>query len=310
MKSRFFGVLAVLLGTSAFGAEAGKLDLSGTGKVSAEPNVGYITLGITTVNPRSDKALEANANAMVKVYASLAKQGIQKKDIQTVNFSVERRTKEVVEHHGRDSFTSEQVGFEVSNLVRVTVYDLEKFGKILDVIAVDGANYVSGISFGSTKESEYHDEARKLAVKDAARKAKILAEASGVRLGNIISIDESLHRFPIREMGMRTMSVAAAAPTEISGGSLDFTVNVHIVWEILPAWKSDRPPTITPIERPGIPEGRYEPHVLTPNEERERMIRIKKYPVSPVELPEKKHYPEIEELLKPKPVPPDNQAPR
>jgi uncharacterized protein YggE len=76
------------------------------------------------------------------------------------------------------------------------------------------------------------DEARKLAVADARRKAEIYAAAGSVNLGSILSISEGSFAPPPQPMMRTTMKMDAAAPVPIAQGEQTLAVDVSIVWEI------------------------------------------------------------------------------
>lgn len=179
--------------------------------------------------------VRANSTAVRKLYTTLKDKGVSEDNLQTLDFSLSENYKSVVEKDDDGKRVQKQVkdGFVVSNTVRVTVCELEKFGEVLDALVADGANSVHGISFGSSKAKEKLDEARKLATADALRKAKLLTEGLGVKPGRVLAISEGGGNTP------RLLSYSASMPRDatpenvpVSGGSLSFSVSVTVVWEL------------------------------------------------------------------------------
>ncbi|MCC2112950.1 MAG: SIMPL domain-containing protein, partial [Hyphomicrobiales bacterium] len=79
-----------------------------------------------------------------------------------------------------------------------------------------------------------YDDARRAAVADAVRKAKILTEAAGATLGRITNISEN-RSTPIAPLGgALAMTREMAAPVPVEAGELNFRVDVQITWEIAP----------------------------------------------------------------------------
>lgn len=197
-------------------------------------------MGVVSYGKKSADAVRANSAAVRKLFATLKDKGVTEDNITTLEFSLGENYKQVVEkdEDGKRVQKSVKDGFVVSNTVRVTVCELDKFGEVLDALVADGANTVHGISFGSSKSKEKLDEARKVATADALRKAKLLTEGLGVRPGRVLSITEGGGYTP-RPMyaAARSADAASESAVPVSGGSLSFSVTVTVVWELEPAAK-------------------------------------------------------------------------
>ena len=164
---------------------------------------------------------------MNALFAALKDAGIAEKDIQTSNFMVQPR------YDYQDGKPPKLVGYDVSNTVTVTVRKLAALGLLLDKVVQAGSNQINGIGFDVSKPDAALDEARKLATADAARKAKIYAEAMGVGLGPVMSISESTGYQPPMPMARgKAMMADAAAPVPVAAGEQTLSVDVNITWEI------------------------------------------------------------------------------
>ena len=121
--------------------------------------------------------------------------------------------------------------------MRAKVRDLAILGEVIDDAAAAGGNSVviNSILFTIEDTSPLQTQARSLAVEDAEAKARTLAEAGGVRLGEPVSIVESTYLggppvpFSTEEAAFDT---AARTATPIAPGELTVTVNVAVVYEI------------------------------------------------------------------------------
>ncbi|MEC8891098.1 MAG: SIMPL domain-containing protein, partial [Chloroflexota bacterium] len=118
----------------------------------------------------------------------------------------------------------------------VKIRDLENVGQIVDKAADAGGDLVriNGISFTVENDDQYLSALRKQAVEDAFKKANQYASLTGVELGAILSLSEtgnpSVQSFAEMDYGMRAM--AAPAPSSISGGELEITLSVNVVFSI------------------------------------------------------------------------------
>ena len=203
------------------------ITVNGESVVSQAPDMATISLG---VSERAPSASEAMANTSEKVRGILAK-------LDTLQVAgLDRQTsglylRPVYDEQSRDGSTSVQVvGYEAGNTVRVTVRDLTKLGLLMDAVVAEGANDFNGLQFGIRDSSQSLLEARKNAVADAIARATQLAEAAGVKLGDVISMSESSQGF--RPMEMR-MSQMKSMDTPIETGEVDVRVQVTVHFAIL-----------------------------------------------------------------------------
>ena len=196
------------------------LSVFGQGVVKAVPDALQATVGVESESLNLSDALAENNTRMASVLALLKSLGVEDRDVQTVQFYISERR----DNDGRIT------GFFVINNVQVTLRDLNAAGGILDQLVQAGANSVSSIQLTISDASELVVQARALAVQNAKDKAKELATAAGMFLGNPITISES--------GGYESFAVARAAAAEfdkavpIAAGELSVTIGVSIVYEM------------------------------------------------------------------------------
>jgi uncharacterized protein YggE len=121
----------------------------------------------------------------------------------------------------------------VDNTVYVTIRDLDKLGELLDIVIAAGANTVNSVQFDVADKDEALKTARADAVKDAREKAQELADAAGVKLGDVqtISFFDNV-AYPVFDGKGGGGGVAAEAAVPIQPGQLTFTVTVNVTYEI------------------------------------------------------------------------------
>jgi len=200
--------------------------VSGAGTVAAAPDLAEITTGVVTQAPTAAQALAANSQAMERLLQALGSLGIAARDIQTTNISVlpQRRP-------GKDGQPPEITGYEVGNQVRVKVRDLARLGRVLAAPVGQGANLVYGIRFGLQEPAPRLDEARKLAMADARRKAELYATAAGLKLGRVVAVQEAGAASPRPEMAPR-VSMSAAVP--VAPGEQEIQASVTVTFTLEP----------------------------------------------------------------------------
>ena len=202
------------------------ISLNGTGTVKLAPDIVSISTGVESDAAVAKDALAKNTASMTMVVEQLKQSGIEAKDIQTTNFSVEPR------YDTRDEDKAPKlIGYHVTNSVFITVRDISKLGEVLDKIVSLGANSIGGISFGVANREGIENEARKLAMADAITKAKLFAQAAGAELGEVMSISEQGGFQPYFEK-RAAAPMAAAAPVPIEAGTESVSMQVSVTWEL------------------------------------------------------------------------------
>jgi uncharacterized protein YggE len=209
-------------------AEKRTISLSATGAVKTTPDKVDISTGVTSEAKSAREALDQNTEAMAKVVAALKEDGIEAKDIQTVNFTVSP----VYEQRPYDKPAPPVVvGYRVTNQVRISLHDTKKLGAILDKVVTLGANQIDSIEFGVEEPEALKDEARKLALKNVTENAKLYAEAAGVGLGSILSLSEEESSYQPRYI-QAAARMDAAKEVPIEAGTATVEVRVRVTWEI------------------------------------------------------------------------------
>lgn len=239
MKTKYlaFAILAILaLAVSACGPttinqaapESVKtLNVSGIGVVYLKPDIVYINIGVNTQRPNAAEAVEINKEQTSKVIAAIKDFGVAEKDIRTTNFSIWSNP----QYDPMGQITS--TNYSVDNTVNVTVRDLDKLGDLLDAAVQAGANNIYSIQFDVEDKTEATKEARAQAVEDAKTEAKELADAAGVKLVTIESINyyesSPTPYFEGKGGGGGAMSEAAVP---IQPGQLAISVTVNVTYSI------------------------------------------------------------------------------
>ena len=202
------------------------ISLNGHGEVKAKPDMAVVTVGVMSQAQTAREALTQNTAAMEKIFASLKAGGIEARDIQTSNFSVNPR----YDYGQNNSQPPRLVGYDVSNSVAVSVRKLDTLGSVLDTVVSEGSNQINGIMFAIADDDKLKDEARKLAVADAERKAKLYADTTRITLGQIMGVSEGNFQPP--QPVFKAMRADAAGAVPIAEGEQTVAIDVNIMWEI------------------------------------------------------------------------------
>jgi uncharacterized protein YggE len=213
-----------------FAQEKRQIYVQGEGTVQVDPDMAYVSLGVTTEAPSAEEAQVENAETMRSILAALAEMGIKDDAIETSYFNV------YPIYHYDQNKGNQLRGYRVSNTVSVTLDDLSKVGEVIDGSIKAGATNVNSVSFTLADEEPWLNEAMVLAVENARKKAELLAGAAGVKLGPVMTIRDPYAQFEPyyanKEMRMMTLAAAgdAGSYTPISPGKLEVRAVVEMVY--------------------------------------------------------------------------------
>ena len=224
-------LMMILICSTAFAEEIPPIiSVSGEGIVEATPDRATISVGVVTREKNPSEVQNSNARAASSVINSIAALGIERKNISTGNYSFNP----VYRHLENGKRILE--GYEATNSVTIIVDNLNLVGKIIDAALNHGANQVNSLNFGLRNKAAYQDEALRLAILDAKRKAEVVASALGKNIVSVraVSINSSHVSAPQNYKMARAMAEDAAAgfETPIESGSLQCSASVHIEFEI------------------------------------------------------------------------------
>lgn len=201
-----------------------QVTVSAEGRVSAKPDVARISSGVVSAADTAAGALAANNAAMQRLLDGLKAAGIAEGDIQTTSFNVSPRYV-----HAPDGSPPRINGYNVSNDLSVVVRRLSALGSLLDEFVKLGANQISGLSFEVAESERMKDEARRLAMQNARKRAELYASAAGASLGAVLTISEATTHETSR--GPMLARVAAGS-VPIAEGTQDISARVTVSYEL------------------------------------------------------------------------------
>ena len=205
------------------------ISISADGEATLVPDMATVSMAVVSEADAADAALSENSAAMKKVMAALKEAGIADKDMQTDNFSINPRYKQIKTD---DGMTNEINGYQVRNGLNVKVRNLSNLGAVLDQSIKLGVNSGGGISFSNSDPSGAENEARKEAVSNAIAKAETLAEAAGVKLGDVLSITENSSMPQPVMFRAEAMMVKSDGGAPVAAGENTYSVTVNMTFAI------------------------------------------------------------------------------
>ena len=200
----------------------------GIGKVTGQPDVAHVTVGIETQAPSLQTAVDDNKAKMTVLLETLKKLGLADKDIQTSNYSV--YTERVTPPAPGAEVSTDQMIYHVTNQVDVIVRDVNQLGDVLDKAVAAGANNIYGVNFSVEDTSKLESDARAKAVENAKARAQELAQLNGLQLGEVLSVSEVIggSAFPM-DYGVKGLG---GGGTPVQPGELEMSLSIQITYAV------------------------------------------------------------------------------
>lgn len=228
------------------------LTVTGEGRSYKEPDMAVFTAGVTSQGKTASAALADNARSMEQVIAALKRAGIAERDIQTSNLSINpvyrdpNREAALAARAGQPYVAPPPedqiptiIGYQANNSVTVRQRKLDEFGKVIDTLAAAGANQINGPAFQLDEPGPALDEARREAVAEARARAQLYANALGLQIVRVVSVNESGGFYGPQprmfgETAMRAPPPPPPPPSAVLPGEMQMSASVTIQYELAP----------------------------------------------------------------------------
>lgn len=207
-------------------AQSTNFQVTGEGKASIKPDSATVHAGVSVTGASSTVVQEQMNTKINQVITAVKALGIDAADIQTANYSV----------NPNYDYTSEPQrisGYIANTNLTIKVKDITKVNSVIDAATKAGATNVNNSGFDVADDSSARDEARKMAIADAKKKAQAIASQVGFRLGNITNYSESGPSGQPRPYLMATdKAVGGNVATQVEPGTNEVTVSVTLSYEV------------------------------------------------------------------------------
>ncbi|HKU49925.1 MAG TPA: SIMPL domain-containing protein [Nitrososphaera sp.] len=225
---------------------------SGSATTKVQPDKFSVTVGVETNGTTAEEAADKNSDLMDRVIAALKELGISDDQISTSNYSVYPVYSTVIKDVNAcrvmegypippECYSDQTiVAYKAVNSVTVTLDtdngDVDA-GEVIDTAIEAGANNVNGVYFfiSQERQNEVRDSLITDAIDSARHRADIAADAVGMEVTGVQSINLNDIYFPIFSRGLAEPAVSdsiSARPTPIMPGEQEITNTVNVVFRI------------------------------------------------------------------------------
>jgi len=191
----FFGIQNLSKETKYIGLESknNTIEVVGSGVVYTVPDTAVASFSAITEEQTINLALSKNKEKINRVIDFLKRQAVSEEDIKNLDFNVypkyQWQTTGVdlsIYPNGRRVI----VGYEAVESLEVIIRNSDNIGRIIQGSIDAGASQVSNLKFIINDEEAIKEEARKIAIEDAKKKASEIATLLGIRIGDASGFTE------------------------------------------------------------------------------------------------------------------------
>lgn len=212
--------------------------VTGKGKLAVKPDLIELTLSIKDIKKEYDELLKRSSSATNEVKELLEKIGFERKNIKTKSFDInieydsyrDKNDKWVEEFKGYSFIHKMKIEFKANN---------KMLGHVLYTLSKSTSYPSFSISYTVSNPVKYKNKLLENAINNSKEKAIVLANASGVKLGNILSIDYSWSELRISSSPFENKKWFFEEDNEESDyvmdveiDDIDVTDTVTVIWNI------------------------------------------------------------------------------
>lgn len=199
-----------------------QISVAGEGKVKVVPDQAQIVVAVETRGSDAKDVKKKNDAAVEKVIQFIRKFNLPKADVQTQRVVLEPNY-----DYNKKVYTNRAL-----QSIEIMLRDLNQYDALMQGLTEAGITTISKVEFQSSNQEIHEAEARKLAMKDALKKAADYASVlNGQKVGKAIQINDNTQNYYPRVMyaAMKSEMADASEPREtLAIGEINIQSNVSV----------------------------------------------------------------------------------
>ena len=213
------------------------ITVTGQAEVRVPPDEVLFTLAVENVDKDMLVANQRTDASVKQILAIARKNNVKPEDVQTSQISVQPKyNTDDMDYEARNKVKRVLIGYEVSKTVAIRLRDISLFDELLADVLKAGITRLSNLQFMDSQIRKHRDEERRMAIRAAQEKARLLAGEIGQSIGPAYSITEEGGANPYANVsqnvaggggGGREESASTVAP-----GSIAVTAEVTVRFKL------------------------------------------------------------------------------
>lgn len=213
------------------------ITVTGQAEVRVPPDEVVFTLAVENIDKDMVVAGKRTDESVKQILAIARKNNVKPEDVQTSHISVQPKyNTDDLPYESRDRVKRVLVGYEVSKTVAIRLRDISRFDDLLADVLKAGITRLSNLEFRDSQIRKHRDEARRMAIRAAQEKAKLLAGEIGQSIGPAYSITEESGVDYSRSMNQNVTTTSGASSDNESAtapGTISVTAQVTVRFRLM-----------------------------------------------------------------------------
>ncbi len=210
--------------------------VTGKGKIALQPDMIRLILHLEDTDPDYEQIMAMSATQTNALKACIEQLGFAKSDMKTLSFGIKPQYEGY--HDEKNNWKQRFVGYQFQHRLKLEMdADNAMLGKVLSAIAATALHPNLDIIHTVRDTEAAKNRLLGNAVADATEKAKVLAQAAGLTLGSIVTMDYSWGEIeftsqPIQKEAVRCISAMPNEAIDIDPDDIEVSDIVTITWNI------------------------------------------------------------------------------
>lgn len=215
------------------------MKITGKGKVSVKPDIIRLNMTMEESYKEYEVTLRQSSETTKILKELFISLGFKNDDLKTRSFDINTKYES---YKAKDqNWKKRLIGYTYTYHMLIEFdADNKKLGEILYALAHSVITPEISIEYTVSDPEKYKDELLKNAIEDSKHKAKVLAHAANIELGDIVSIDYSWGEINFGSEPIQNFAFASAEKTmgspgydiDIEADDMDVTDTVTVIWNI------------------------------------------------------------------------------
>jgi uncharacterized protein YggE len=205
--------------------------VTGQAEVRVPPDEVLFTLVVENVDKDMVVANQRTDESVKQILAIARKHSVKPEDVQTSQVSIQPKyNTDDMEYDARRNVKRVLIGYQVSKTVAVRLRDISRFDVLLADVLRAGIARLNNFEFRDSQIRKHRDEARRMAMRAAQEKARLLTGEIGQSIGPAYSITETTRDYAPRAVQNVSSDVGDSSESEsaLAPGTISVTAQVTV----------------------------------------------------------------------------------
>ena len=199
------------------------ITVTGSAETKTKNQIASFNAGVSSTKDNKEDAVNEVNGKMDEIVKAVKAFGVKSEDIKTQNNSIYQMQEYYYDNGTQKSRPGQ---WSVNNSIEIILREVDRAAALADLLSKSGANNVNGPSFMMDNTTTFEASLATEAIADARKKAEAMAESSGAKLGEVVTVVEGYNATPVYPLSMMGRGGGGGAVVEPGSATVGKTVTV------------------------------------------------------------------------------------